>query len=143
MDVWPGDRIAEAVAQARHADYAASAELTCQVQRGQRLTSEPLYSAAYCHAVRGWWELVSAQIDHEALEAAHAVRRVRARARHYLTGEPAALRPGSLFDHALAHASRAAARQFLAASGELLTAAEQPDTEVDHIDHEQQAEENE
>ncbi|WP_182907584.1 hypothetical protein [Microbispora sp. H13382] len=112
--------VAELVAHARHADYAASAALVCHIQRGHRLTSEPLYSAVYSHALRTWWEFVPAQISANSVDVAHAVRRVRAWARHYLTGEPAAARPGTLFDHALAHASRAVARHFLAASGELL-----------------------
>ncbi|MEU8178631.1 hypothetical protein AB0C14_37680 [Microbispora hainanensis] len=121
-------RVAEVVAHARHADYAASAALVCHVQRGQRLTSEPLYSAVYSHALRTWWEFVPAQISEDNVDVAHAVRRVRAWARHYLTGEPAAARPGTLFDHALAHASRAAARHFLAASGELLASRAEAET---------------
>ncbi|RGA05572.1 hypothetical protein DI270_007620 [Microbispora triticiradicis] len=113
-------RVAEVVAHARHADYAASAALVCRIQRGHQLTSEPLYSVVYSHALRTWWEQVPAQISENSVDVVHAVRRVRAWARHHLTGEPAAARPGTLFDHALAHASRAAARHFLAASGELL-----------------------
>ncbi|MFF4778990.1 hypothetical protein ACFY05_39820 [Microtetraspora fusca] len=112
--------IAEAVTHARHVDYAASAGLVCHVQRGERLTSDQLYGVVYSQASRTWWELVSAQVSEQGIPVVHALRRVRAWARHYLTGEPAAARPGTLFDHALAHASRAAARQFLAASGELL-----------------------
>ncbi|WP_158578410.1 hypothetical protein [Spongiactinospora rosea] len=120
--------MAEAIEQARHADYAASAELVCQVQRGQRLAAEPLFLAVYSSALRAWWDLVDVQICREGVEAAHAVRRVRVRARHYLTGNLAAPRPGTLFDHALAHAARAAARHFLASSGELLTSPTQPET---------------
>ncbi|MDF5758434.1 hypothetical protein [Spongiactinospora sp. TRM90649] len=128
MGVSLGKDVARTIEQARHADYAASAELVCQLQRGQRLTAEPLFMAVYCSAVRAWWDLVDLQICQEGAEAAHAVRRVRVRARHYLTGQPVASRAGTLFDHALAHASRAAARYFLARTGELFARAAQSET---------------
>ncbi|MEV0830185.1 hypothetical protein [Nonomuraea rubra] len=113
-------RTLKALIVAQDAAEAAAAEAGYVLQRGQRLTGEPLYEATYTQAVRTWWELVGEQICQRQLHADHALRRVRSWARTYLTGEPPAQTAGSLFDHALAHASRAAARRFLAASGELL-----------------------
>jgi len=137
MGVWLGHRIADAIEHARHADYAASAELLCQLQRGERLTAEPLFRAAYHHAVREWWDQVSIQIDEEHLDAVHAVRRMRVRARHYLTAEPGAARPGTLIEHALAHTARAAARHFLAVTAQILTEQRQADDETVRNDQQQ------
>ncbi|NRQ33957.1 hypothetical protein HII36_19180 [Nonomuraea sp. NN258] len=113
-------RTLKALIAAQDAAEAAAAEAGYLLQLGQRLTGEPLYEATFTQAVRTWWELVGEQICQRQLHADHALRRVRSWARTYLTGEPPARGAGSLFDHALAHASRAAARRFLAASGELL-----------------------
>ncbi|GGL42525.1 hypothetical protein [Planomonospora parontospora] len=116
-----GRQVQEALAGAQRTYCVAAAEVAYQLQqRGTRLTSKQLYDASYSQALRTWWERVAEQISAQELFADHALRRVRSWARHYLTGEPAAAQPGTLFDHALAHASRAAARQFLLTSGQLL-----------------------
>jgi hypothetical protein len=114
-------RLNEALTVAQHASFAAAAEVACLLQRGLRLTGEPLYQAVYTQALCTWWEQAGEQVGHEHLEAGHALRRVRSWARTYLTAEIGSARPGTLFDHALAHAARAAARRFLATTGELLT----------------------
>ncbi|QFY08033.1 hypothetical protein GBF35_16305 [Nonomuraea phyllanthi] len=113
-------RVKQVLAATQHAAYAAAAEVAYLLQRGLRLTGEPLYQASFTQALRMWWELVDEQINQHHLEGDHAVRRVRSWARTYLTAEPTSTKPGSLLDHGLAHASRAAARRFLAATGELL-----------------------
>ncbi|MGN9779815.1 hypothetical protein ACTMTF_00210 [Nonomuraea sp. ZG12] len=113
-------RTREQLVAAQHAAVAAAAEVACLLQRGLRLKSEPLYDAAFTQTLRTWWEQVAEQIGTHHLHADHALRRVRSWARYYLTGELAATSPGTLFDHALAHASRAAARQFLSDTGEML-----------------------
>ncbi|MFI7640566.1 hypothetical protein [Nonomuraea sp. NPDC049400] len=113
-------RVKQVLAATQHAAYAAAAEVAYLLQRGLRLTGEPLYQASFTHALRMWWELVDKQLNQHHLEADHAVRRVRSWARTYLTAEPTSTKPGTLLDHGLAHASRAAARRFLAATGELL-----------------------
>ncbi|NRQ40786.1 hypothetical protein HII36_54630, partial [Nonomuraea sp. NN258] len=112
---------AEKITCARHAYYAAAAEAAFALHNGQRLTGEQMFAAALTQASRAWWDLVEAEITGKRLTCDHAVRRVRSWARHYLTGEAPAAQPGTLFDHALAHASRLAARDFLAISGQLLT----------------------
>ncbi|MEU8319790.1 hypothetical protein AB0C33_15625 [Nonomuraea sp. NPDC048881] len=117
----PFDRlIAEKITAARHAFYTAAAKAIFTLQNGRRLSSEKLFAAAYTQASRAWWDLVDEEITGKKLASDHALRRVRSWARHYLTGEPPAALPGTLFDHALAHASRIAARDFLTASGQLL-----------------------
>ncbi|QFY12935.1 hypothetical protein GBF35_45960 [Nonomuraea phyllanthi] len=113
-------RTQDALSAAQHAAHAAAAEVAYLLQRALRLTGEPLYQAAYTQALRTWWEKVAEQIDQQHLQPDHALRRVRSWARSYLTAEIGSTQPGTLFDHALAHASRAAARRFLAATGELL-----------------------
>ncbi|MET7338977.1 hypothetical protein [Nonomuraea sp. NPDC005650] len=113
-------RMHEALAAAQHAAYAAAAEAAYLLQRALRLTGEPLYQTAYTQALRTWWEQVGEQVSKQHLQADHALRRVRSWARTYLTAETGSTQPGTLFDHALAHASRAAARRFLTVSGELL-----------------------
>ncbi|WP_431904024.1 hypothetical protein [Nonomuraea sp. bgisy101] len=136
---------AEKITTARHAYYAAAAEAVIALQNGRFLSGEQVFAAASTQTSRVWWDLVDAQITLRRLTCDHALRRVRSWARHFLTGEAPAARPGTLFDHALAHASRMAARDFLAASGQLLTqhlASEPgeradvpaPDAPVDH-DH--------
>jgi hypothetical protein len=116
-----GRQVEAALAGAQHAYRVAAAETAYQLlQRGTRLNSKQLYDASYTQALRTWWEQVAEQTTTQSLAADHALRRVRSWARHYLTGEPASPQPGTLFDHALAHASRAAARQFLVISGQLL-----------------------
>lgn len=112
---------AEKIASARHAHYAAAAEAVVALQNGRWLSGEQLFAAEYTRTSRAWWDLVDVEIAVKRLACDHAVRRVRSWARHYLTGEPPAARPGTLFEHALAHASRIAARDFLNASGQLLT----------------------
>ncbi|MED7930379.1 hypothetical protein SMD20_39550 [Nonomuraea sp. LP-02] len=112
---------AEKIAAARHAYYAAAAEVVIALQNGRWLSSEQLFAAAHSRATRAWWDLAEQEISGKKLTSDHAVRRVRSWARHYLTGEPPVARPGTLFDHAIAHASRIAARDFLTASGQLLT----------------------
>ncbi|MER6000829.1 hypothetical protein ABT120_19830 [Nonomuraea angiospora] len=114
------ERVHEALAAAQHAAHAAAAEVAYLLQRGLRLASEPLYQATYTQALRTWWEQAGEQLSERNLEADHALRRVRSWARTYLTAEIGSTQPGTLFDHALAHASRAAARRFLTATGELL-----------------------
>ncbi|MFI6396185.1 hypothetical protein [Nonomuraea sp. NPDC050540] len=113
--------VAEKIASARHACYAAAAEAVCILQNGRRLVGEQVFAAAYAQTVRAWWDRVEVEITGKRLASDHALRRVRSWARHYLTGEPPAPQPGTLFDHGLAHASRLAARDFLTASGHLLT----------------------
>ncbi|SEN78760.1 hypothetical protein [Nonomuraea pusilla] len=112
---------AEKITAVRHAYYAAAAEGVTALQNGRWLSGEQLFAAAHSQASRAWWDLVDQEITGKRLTSDHAVRRVRSWARHYLTGEPPAARPGTLFDHALAHASRIAARDFLTVSGQLLT----------------------
>lgn len=111
---------AEKITAARHAYYAAAAQGVIALQNGRWFSSEQLFTAAHAQATRAWWDLVDQEITGKKLTSDHAVRRVRSWARHYLTGEPPAARPGTLFDHALAHASRIAARDFLTTSGQLL-----------------------
>lgn len=123
-------RLNEALAAAQHAAFAAAAEVACLLQRGLRLTGEPLYQAVYTQALCTWWEQTGEQVGNEHVEAGHALRRVRSWARTYLIAEIGFARPGTMFDHALAHAARAAARRFLAATGELLT---DPVTRADNI----------
>ncbi|MFI6713546.1 hypothetical protein ACIBF7_44465 [Nonomuraea sp. NPDC050478] len=112
---------AESITAARNAYYAAAAEVVIALQNGRWHTSEQLFAATHARATRAWWDLVEQEITGNRLTSDHAVRRVRSWARHYLTGEPPVARPGTLFDHAIAHASRMAARDFLTASGRLLT----------------------
>ncbi|MFI9836347.1 hypothetical protein ACIHFD_04900 [Nonomuraea sp. NPDC051941] len=114
-------RTDEKISAARRVFYAASAEAVFALQNGQRLSGEQSFAAAHAQASRAWWDLVDEEIAGKKLAPDHAVRRVRSWARHYLTGEPPAARPGTLFDHALAHAARIAARDFLNDSGHLLT----------------------
>ncbi|MEU8324134.1 hypothetical protein AB0C33_37730 [Nonomuraea sp. NPDC048881] len=111
----------EKIIAARHAHYAAAAEAVAALQNGRWLSGEQLFAAEYTRSSRGWWDLVDVQITVKRLACDHAVRRVRSWARHYLTNEAPAGRPGTLFEHALAHASRIAARDFLNASGQILT----------------------
>jgi hypothetical protein len=114
-------RAAEKITSARQAYYAAAAETVYGLQNGRWLSSEQLFAAAYTQTSYAWWDRVDVEITVKRLASDHAVRRVRSWARHYLTGEPPADRPGTLFDHALAHAARMAARDFLNDSGQLLT----------------------
>ncbi|GAA4102308.1 hypothetical protein [Nonomuraea soli] len=116
-----GELTAEEIVTARHRYYAAAAEATAALQNGDFLGGEQLFAATYAQTFRAWWDLVEGQVTVKRLAWDHALRRVRSWARHHLTGEAPATRPGTLFDHALAHASRMAARDFLAATGELLT----------------------
>ncbi|MEV0615684.1 hypothetical protein AB0I81_20380 [Nonomuraea sp. NPDC050404] len=120
---WPScDQLTtEKIIATRHACYTAAAKAIVALQNGQRLTGEQLFATAHAQASRAWWELVAEEITGKKLTSDHALRRVRSWARHYLTGEPPATRPGTLFDHALAHAARMAARDFLDDSGHLLT----------------------
>ncbi|MFC5828054.1 hypothetical protein [Nonomuraea insulae] len=111
----------EKITAARHAFYTAAAKAIFALQNGQRLCGEQVFTAAHAQASRAWWDLVDEEITGKKLTSDHAVRRVRSWARHYLTGEPPVARPGTLFDHALAHAARMAARDFLHDSGHLLT----------------------
>ncbi|MFD9950745.1 hypothetical protein ACFWYW_59250 [Nonomuraea sp. NPDC059023] len=112
---------AEKITEARHAYYTAAAEAVAALQNGEFLSAEQLFAAAYAQTSRAWWDVVDGQITLKRLACDHALRRVRTMARHFLTNEAPARRPGTLFDHALAHAARMAARDFLTASGELLT----------------------
>ncbi|MGW4792453.1 hypothetical protein ACWEPC_08585 [Nonomuraea sp. NPDC004297] len=132
----------EKITATRHAFYTAVAKAIFALQNGQRLTGEQSFAAAHAQASRAWWDLVNEEITGKRLTSDHALRRVRSWARHYLTGEPPASRPGTLFDHALAHAARIAARDFLTDSGHLLMQhlIDQSDTPgeaapVDHDDH--------
>ncbi|GAA0406111.1 hypothetical protein Acor_40910 [Acrocarpospora corrugata] len=119
-NAWLHSRTCEAIDGARRISYA-SADQACSVlQRGDRMTSEVLFSAAHAQALDAWWGLIADQIDFNEAVPDHALRRIRSWARRYLTAEPAATEPGTLFDHALAHVSRAAARHFLQTSGRLL-----------------------
>ncbi|MGW2157528.1 hypothetical protein [Nonomuraea sp. NPDC001699] len=111
----------EKIAAARQAHYAAAAEAVAALQNGRWLSGEQLFAAEYMRSSRAWWDLVDVQITAHRLACDHAARRVRSWARHYLTSEAPAGRPGTLFEHALAHASRIAARDFLNGSGQLLT----------------------
>ncbi|NJP95418.1 hypothetical protein HCN51_39300 [Nonomuraea sp. FMUSA5-5] len=111
----------EKISATRHTFYAAAAEAIVALQNGQRLSGEHLFAAAHAQASRTWWDLVDEEIASKKLTSDHALRRVRSRARHSLTEEPPVARPGTLFDHALAHAARIAARDFLHHSGHLLT----------------------
>ncbi|GAA3616012.1 hypothetical protein GCM10022419_121630 [Nonomuraea rosea] len=111
----------EKITAARHAFYTAAAKAIFALQNGQRLSGEQLFVTAHAQAARAWWDLVDEEITGKRLTCDHALRRMRSWARHYLTGEPPAARPGTLFDHALAHAARIAARDFLTDSGHLLT----------------------
>ncbi|MGP3917747.1 hypothetical protein [Nonomuraea sp. 10N515B] len=111
----------EKITAVRHAFYTAAAQAIFALQNGQRLTGEQSFAAAHAQASRTWWDLVDEEITGKRLTCDHAMRRVRSWARHYLTGEPPAARPGTLFDYALAHAARIAARDFLTDSGHLLT----------------------
>ncbi|MEU6718658.1 hypothetical protein ABZ897_44950 [Nonomuraea sp. NPDC046802] len=112
---------AEKITAVRHTFYTATAKAIFALQNGQRLSGEQSFAAAHAQASRAWWDLVDEEITGKNLTCDHAVRRVRSWARYYLTGEPPAARPGTLFDHALAHAARIAARDFLTDSGHLLT----------------------
>jgi hypothetical protein len=112
---------AEKITAARHAYYAVAAVAVRVLQNGQRLVGEQMFAAAYAQTFRIWWERVEVEATTKKISSDHAVRRVRSWARHYLTGEPPAPQPGTLFDHGLAHASRLAARDFLNTSGHLLT----------------------
>ncbi|NBF00618.1 hypothetical protein [Nonomuraea sp. K271] len=112
---------AEKMTTVRHAFYTAAAKAIFALQNGQRLTGEQLFVTAHAQASRAWWDRVAEEITGKRLSSDHALRRVRSWARHYLTGEPPLTRPGTLFDHALAHAARMAARDFLHDSGHLLT----------------------
>ncbi|MBF8193337.1 hypothetical protein ITP53_48245 [Nonomuraea sp. K274] len=112
---------AEKITAVRHTFYTSAARAIFTLQNGQRLTGEQSFAAAHAQAARTWWDLVDEEITGKRLTCDHAMRRVRSWARHYLTGEPPAARPGTLFDHALAHAARIAARDFLTDSGHLLT----------------------
>ncbi|MFC4014805.1 hypothetical protein ACFOY2_46820 [Nonomuraea purpurea] len=112
---------AERITAVRHTFYTATAKVIFVLQNGQRLSGEQSFAAAHAQASRAWWDLVEEEITGKKLTADHALRRVRSWTRHYLTGEPPAARPGTLFDHALAHAARIAARDFLTDSGHLLT----------------------
>ncbi|MFE0156517.1 hypothetical protein ACFWY5_55965 [Nonomuraea sp. NPDC059007] len=112
---------AEKITEARHAYYTAAAEAVAALQNGEFLTAEQVFTAAYAQTTRAWWDVVDGQITLKRLACDHALRRVRTMARHFLTNEAPARRPGTLFDHALAHAARMAARDFLTDSGELLT----------------------
>ncbi|MGW0805569.1 hypothetical protein [Nonomuraea sp. NPDC002799] len=111
----------EKITAIRHTFYTAAAKTIVALQNGQRLAGEQLFATAHAQASRAWWDLVDEEINGKKLTSDHAVRRVRSWARHYLTGEPPVARPGTLFDHALAHAARMAARDFLSDSGHLLT----------------------
>ncbi|SEH02409.1 hypothetical protein SAMN05444920_12667 [Nonomuraea solani] len=112
---------AEKITAVRHAFYTAAAKAIFALQNGQRLSSEQLFVTVHAQAARAWWDRVDEEITGKRLTCDHALRRMRSWARHYLTGEPPAARPGTLFDHALAHAARIAARDFLTDSGHLLT----------------------
>jgi hypothetical protein len=112
---------AEKITATRHACNTTAAKAIFALQNGQRLSGEQLFATAYAQASRAWWERVGEEITGKQLTSDHALRRVRSWARHYLTGEPPVTRPGTLFDHALAHAARMAARDFLNDSGHLLT----------------------
>jgi hypothetical protein len=112
---------AEKITAVRHAFYTAAAKAIFALQNGQRLSGEQLFVTVHAQAARGWWDLVDEEIKGKRLTCDHALRRMRSWARHYLTGEPPVARPGTLFDHALAHAARIAARDFLTDSGHLLT----------------------
>ncbi|GAA2213304.1 hypothetical protein GCM10009850_087660 [Nonomuraea monospora] len=112
---------AEKITDTRYTYYTAVAKAIFALQNGQRLTGEQSFAAAHAQASRTWWDLVDEEATGKRLTCDHALRRVRSWARHYLTGEPPASRPGTLFDHALAHAARIAARDFLHDSGHLLT----------------------
>ncbi|MFD9950770.1 hypothetical protein ACFWYW_27315 [Nonomuraea sp. NPDC059023] len=94
-----------------------------------------MFAAAYAQTTRAWWDVVDGQITLKRLACDHALRRVRTMARHFLTNEAPARRPGTLFDHALAHAARMAARDFLTDTGELLTQhlATEPGDGADHL----------
>ncbi|MFB4284998.1 hypothetical protein ACBJ59_57710 [Nonomuraea sp. MTCD27] len=136
---WPScDQLTtEKITATRHACYTAAAKAIFALQNGQRLTGEQLFVTVHAQASRAWWDLVEEEITGKELTSDHAVRRVRSWARHYLTTEPPAARPGTLFDHALAHAARMAARDFLSDSGHLLTQhlihqAANPTTPADH-----------
>ncbi|MEV4471229.1 hypothetical protein [Nonomuraea sp. NPDC049504] len=120
---WPScDQLTtEKITATRHACYTTAAKAIFALQNGQRLTGEQLFVTVHAQAARAWWDLVEEEITSKRLAADHALRRVRSWARHYLTAEPPAARPGTLFDHALAHAARMAARDFLSDSGHLLT----------------------
>ncbi|MDF5758791.1 hypothetical protein [Spongiactinospora sp. TRM90649] len=109
------------IESATRAHGAAAAELTFRVDRGHLLSAGSMYGTAYGRALCTWWATVITQIGTDEIATDHALRRVRAWARQYLTSEPGSALPGTLFDHAIAHASRAAARDFLTATGELLT----------------------
>ncbi|MGW0481380.1 MULTISPECIES: hypothetical protein [Nonomuraea] len=113
--------ISEKISAARHAHYAAAAEAVAALQNGRWLSGEQLFATEYTRSSRAWWDLVDVQITANRPACDHAVRWVRSWTRHYLTNEAPAGRPGTLFEHAVAHASRIAARDFLNASGQLLT----------------------
>ncbi|MFI6816118.1 hypothetical protein ACIBG7_27190 [Nonomuraea sp. NPDC050328] len=108
------------ITTARHTHYAAAAEAVIALQNGRFLGGEQLFTAVYAQTTRAWWDLVDGEITHKKLTCEHAVVRVRSWARHFLTKEAPAARPGTLFEHALAHAARMAARDFLATSSQLL-----------------------
>lgn len=138
---WPScDQLTtEKITASRHTCYAAAAKAIFALQNGQRFTGEQLFVTVHAQAARAWWDLVQEEITGKKLASDHTLRRVRSWARHYLTAEPPAARPGTLFDHALAHAARMAARDFLNDSGHLLTRhlihqATNPATPTDH-DH--------
>ncbi|WP_157254890.1 hypothetical protein [Nonomuraea typhae] len=125
---------AEKITSARHAYYTAAAEAVVALQNGEFLSAEQVFAATYAQTSRAWWDVVDGQITLRRLACDHALRRVRSMARHFLTNEAPARRPGTLFDHALAHAARMAARDFLTASGELLAQhlATEPGDGADH-----------
>ncbi|MEV0621721.1 hypothetical protein AB0I81_50930 [Nonomuraea sp. NPDC050404] len=111
----------EKITATRQAFYTAAAKAIFALQNGRRLYGEHLFATAHAQAARAWWDLVDEEVTGKKLACDHAVRRVRSWARHYLTTEPPVARPGTLFDHALAHAARMAARDFLTDSSHLLT----------------------
>ncbi|GLW98787.1 hypothetical protein [Microtetraspora sp. NBRC 16547] len=96
----------------------AATELIRQLDQLHRPTSDRLHDAAYFQALHVWWDMVLMQVDKYDLDIGQAVRQVRAWATRYLTCVPGPTKPGTLFDHALAHTGRAAARRFLAATGD-------------------------
>lgn len=111
---------------ARERHDTATVELIHRLEQAHRITSERLHAAVYSQALHVWWDMVQTQVDKHGLDAEKAIGLVRRRTTRYLTCEPDGTKPGTLFDHALAHVSRAAARRFLTATDTAL-AARQPE----------------
>ncbi|WP_061294083.1 hypothetical protein [Herbidospora cretacea] len=138
--VWLDRRTRATIDEARRASYASAAQACTVLQRGSRMSSEVLFAATHAQKLEAWWVLVDDQLAVNSVGTDLALRRVRARARRWITAEPASGEPGTLFDHALAHAARTAARDFLHTTGRLLV---EHGKRLDHVVGEEELDDEE